>query len=249
MKRAVIVALFCVAAGLGMSAWHYRTITIAYRLTLEVRVDGETHFGTGIVATDWARSANPLAQSQFIHHDRGEAVTVDLGRYGPLFLVLLGKHDVWGLPMVVYGESYEQSMQFWNYLLDLSQPKPAREIPHDALPLLVRFRDIAQPSTAECIDPDNMAASFPPGAHATLVHATIEIVDESATLGTVEKWLPWLGLPRQELGRLLTGPVWRFLPNPGKKLAYYFRYFWSLHNDYLFWPHAWHPFYGCLEPV
>ena len=218
MKKALIVVLICVAAGVGMFLWHFRTITVAYRLTLEVQVDGETHIGSGVVANYCGRNVNPLAVGVvFACHIRGEAVTVDLGRYGPLFLVLWGKYDPTLLPVEVYGAPYAQTLDYWSYLQELTRPRPPREIPHNALPLLVRFRDINQPSTAECVDPDNMQASFPPDAHVTLVHATMAMVNEPVTIGTIEKWLPWLRLPRQELGSLLTGPVWHFLPYPGQK--------------------------------
>jgi hypothetical protein len=218
MKKALIVVLICVAVGVGMFAWHFRTITIAYRLTLEVRADGETHIGMGVIGAYWGRNVNPLATEVLASQVRGEAVAVDLGRYGPLFLVLWGKYDPTVLPGVVYGPiTYAQSLDYWSYLLELTRPKPPREIPRDVLPLLVRFRDINQPSTAECVDPDNMQASFPPGAQVTLVHATMEIVNDPVTTGLVEKWLPWLGLPRQEGGRLLTGPVWDFQALWGQK--------------------------------
>ncbi len=42
------------------------------------------------------------------------------------------------------------------------------------LPILVRFRDINDPTSVERVDPDNLAASFGPGV--TLVNASIEIV-------------------------------------------------------------------------
>lgn len=201
----------------GLFAWHYRTITIAYRLTLEVQVDGETHIGSGVIGAYWGRNANPLTTAVLASSIRGEAVVVDLGRYGPLFLVLRGKYDMANLPHVVFStpnydlhsQNYYLHQNYWDQLLELTRPMPPREIPHDALPLLVRFRDINQPSTAECVNPNDMKASFPTATSITLVHAMIEIVDEPVTKGTIEKWLPWLGMPRQEMGRLLTGPIWR----------------------------------------
>jgi hypothetical protein len=220
MKKALIIVLLCVAAGVGVFAWYVRTITIAYRLTLEVQVDGETHIGTGVIGAYWGRNVVPLTTEVLASSVRGEAVAFDLGRYGPLFLVLWGKYQPANLPHAVYYPPDQHlSQDYWDQLLELTRPRSPREIPHDALPLLVRFRDINQPSTAECVDPDDMQASFPPGAQVTLVHATIEIVNEPVTTGVIEKWLPWLGLPRQEGGRLLTGPVWDFQALWGQKVC------------------------------
>jgi hypothetical protein len=221
MKTLLTVAALTLVAGVAMCAWQYRTITIAYRLTLEVLVDGETHIGTGVIGAYWGRNVVPLTTEVLASSVRGEAVTVDLGRYGPLFLVLWGKYQPANLPHAVYYPPDQHlSQDYWDQLLELTRPKPPREIPHDALPLLVRFRDVNQPSTADCVDPDNMQASYSPGAQVTLVHATIEIVNEPVTTGAIEKWLPWLALPRFEMERLLTdSPVWLWRPHWGKKVC------------------------------
>jgi len=209
LKRALLVVLLCVTALVAMCAWHFRTITVAYRLTIAVQVDGVTHTGSGVVAANIARNANPLWPGYFAISNRGEAVVVDLGRYGPLFLILQGKYDVLTLAQAVYG-SAKPGQDVWDYFKALGEPKPARNIPHDALPLLVRFRDTSKPSTVECVNPDDMASSFPPGTSVRLVKATIAIVNASVTTGQIEKWLPWLNLPWREMDRRLTGPRWQW---------------------------------------
>jgi hypothetical protein len=215
MKPALII-LLCVAAVTGGVAWHFRKIAVAYRLTVEVRVNGETFTGSGVVATDWGRNANPLASAKWAFHDRGEAVTVDLGRHGLVFLTLRGRYFAWQLPMAVYGK-LGGSEDLGTKIQELRQPGPIVEISHDVLPLLVRFRDTSDPNTAECVDPDNMAASFPPGTSVTLARATLATVDEPATTGLIEKQLPWLALPWPAMERLLTAAIWHWLPHPGQK--------------------------------
>lgn len=65
------------AVGIGAIAWHLRTHAIAYRMTVEVRSNGETFTGSGVVATDYAVNVNPLSGGQpFAIHDRGEPLTV-----------------------------------------------------------------------------------------------------------------------------------------------------------------------------
>ncbi len=214
MKKSLI--LFCMAPAIGAVVWHYRTTVVAYRLTLEVRVNGQTYVGSGVVATDWSRNSNPLATGEWASVDRGEAVAVDLGHNGLISLTLQGPYLQWQLPMVVYGDK-AQGEDIGAYIHRLKNPRTPREIPHTALPLLVRFRDISRPSTIECVDPDKMAASFPPGTSVALVHATIAIVDESVTNGVIEKLLPWLALPRLEMDHLLAGPVWQWQAHWGQK--------------------------------
>jgi hypothetical protein len=215
MKIALVFTL-CVATAIGCLAWRFRTVAVTWRLTAEVRVDDKTYIGSGVVATDWGRNANPLAPAKWAFHNRGEAVTVDLGSYGPLFITLRGRYFANQLPMAVYG-ILGGSDDLGIKIQQMRRPRPAVEIPHDQLPLLVRFRDTTDPNTAECVDPDNMAASFPPGTSVTLVHATLAIVDEPVTTGTIEKRLPWLTLPWPEMQRLFTAPIWHWLPHPGTK--------------------------------
>lgn len=56
-------------------------------------------------------------------------------------------------------------------------------------PMLVRFRDIADPKTVEEVDPANLAASF--GAGVRLRRITLQVTDEDVTEG-IEKRLVWL---------------------------------------------------------
>jgi len=217
MKLASLLILFgALAAVVAAIAWHLRTHTIAYRLTVEVRVNNETFTGSGVVATDYAVNVNPLSAGQpFAFHDRGEPLTIDLGRYGPLLLTLRARNGLLGVAESVYGDP-KRDQDFGDFLRQLAQPKAPAEIPHNALPLLVRFSDVSQPNTVECVDPDHMAGSFPPGADVSLVHATMGIVNEPvANTGLTEKLLPWLTLSQAEHIRLLTGPIWDAHPGVG----------------------------------
>jgi hypothetical protein len=218
MKLTWLLIVFGAAAVVGAIGWHLRTHTIAYRLTVEVSINGETFTGSGVVATDYAVNVNPLSGGQpFAFHDRGEPLTIDLGQYGPLFMTLRGRYDLLALAQSVYGNP-KPDQDMGDFLRRLAQPKVPAEIPHDALPLLIRFSDVNQPATAECVDPDFMAESFPPGTEVSLAHATIAIVNEPVTTtGLSEKRLTWLSLPQPEQARLLTGPVWNALGGFGLK--------------------------------
>ena len=218
MNRPSVWVLLCLAVAAGLVWWHFRTITVASRLTLEMELDVEAHVGSGVIATYWARNANPLASAGggMAHRDSGEAVPVDLGRYGLLFVTLQGKYLQGQLPMSVYGGG-NTGDGYWDYLLELGRPKAPREIPHEALPLLIRFRDTNRPDTVECVDPEHMEASYPSAASVKLVHATLAIVNEPVTAGRLDKLLPWLTLSNRERGPLMNGPVWNWLAmKPGE---------------------------------
>ena len=67
--------------------------------------------------------------------------------------------------------------------------KPTGELPFEDLPLLVRFRDLTDPTSIESVDPFELARSY--GAGVTLKRATVEITDDPITTG-ITKNLPWL---------------------------------------------------------
>jgi hypothetical protein len=61
----------------------------------------------------------------------------------------------------------------------LKKLKPKTELMPEQLPMLVRFRDINDPTTAENVDPRNLAKNF--GLGVTLVSSIIEITNDPVT--------------------------------------------------------------------
>jgi hypothetical protein len=75
----------------------------------------------------------------------------------------------------------------------LKERKPKADVPSSLLPMLVRFRDVADPSTVEVVDPRDLERAF--GTGVRLRVATIEITDERITRGIRER-LPWIAAVR-----------------------------------------------------
>jgi hypothetical protein len=133
-------------------------------------------------------------------------VVVDLGARGLLFGLLVGENGnpdyAWMLPGLVFerrgiirrenyiGSPMDQLTQI-RPKAEFQASKPG-ETPFPELPMLVRFRDIADPKTVERVDPNDLAASFGPGVKFS--RATIEIVDDPVTTG-IEKRLVWWNGP------------------------------------------------------
>jgi hypothetical protein len=177
-------------------------------------VNGKVHTGSGVVVTEWRRNPDFLGTEGSVrHHVSGEAVTVDLGSFGVLAVTLRGRYGASVLPEVVFGNPARDE-EFWSFIRALAKPKPARDIPLDALPLMVLFAELAEPTPVVCVQPDHMEAAFPAGTHVKLVRATLAIVDEPMTTG-IEKRLPWMAVSRRELVPRLTGPIWRYRPMAG----------------------------------
>ncbi|MGB3313854.1 MAG: hypothetical protein WBB85_05545, partial [Albidovulum sp.] len=119
----------------------------------------------------------------------GEAVVVEVlpGRY--LFALLdLGWAEA-AYADARTGIGKEGFEDFMRHIV-AQKGKPAVPLPPDALPRLVTFGDISDPTSVALVDPDNLAASFGPGVR--LKSVTLEITDEPVTARLVEKVLPWL---------------------------------------------------------
>jgi hypothetical protein len=139
----------------------------------------------------------------------GEAVVVDLGQRGLLFVTLV-KQDWLNSPGWGGSGGYNASLmpfprerflgkfpsnassgdRFADYLDALNRLKPKAGLPLEDLPVLARFGDPKIPTSAVLVDPRDLAASFGPGV--TFKSATVEITDDPITKG-IETRLPWLG--------------------------------------------------------
>ena len=135
----------------------------------------------------------------------GEAIPVDLGARGLLFVTLHGR--LVGPPSTlridtnpIYlmglarafpdaGKDAQGHLKFLPMLRDLKREQPKADLPLMYLPMLVRFRDISDPKSVEEVDPDHVDASFGPGAQ--IVSASIAVTDDPVTRG-IEKLLPWV---------------------------------------------------------
>ncbi len=118
----------------------------------------------------------------------GEAVVVEVltGRYVFALLELGWAEAAYADARTGVGkEGFEDFMRH----IVAQKGKPAMPLPEDALPRLVTFGDISDPTSVALVDPDDLAASFGPGVR--LKSVTLEITDEPVSEGRVESLLGW----------------------------------------------------------
>ncbi len=166
---------------------------------MSVESDGRVRTGSGVISTTWwdQRFLQGLAAGipwQFSVH--GQAVPVDLGRRGVLFVLLRGdparKRSYPDMAPLLSGLvmprrppwlSFEEGLTF------VARHRGEVDVPCEPLPMMVRFGNIADPRTVERVDPCDLTRSFGPGVR--LARVTIAVTDEWPTTG-IEAWLPWL---------------------------------------------------------
>lgn len=174
---------------------------IRYRLTATVETPSGERTGFSIIESQTNRSITRVKA-------RGEAVAVDLPDGQTLFVLLRSKSMVdWaaslpGIPVVeadavVHGLEERQAQlerQFAAMAVDRQvyflwgESVAADRAQY--LPIMVRFRDPADPESVEPVAPNDLAASFGPGYR--LKSLTVQVTDEPVTTG-IEKRLGWIG--------------------------------------------------------
>jgi len=177
--------------------WKYR-----YRLTVQVGRDGETYASSSVIEVVRTEAYNAI-----LGEAKGEAVAVDVPGSGTLFALLRGKPGDadWAFTMPHYAfEAQLGSVAMVDRaILDkLEQMQGVKvDLKPEHYPMLVRFRDINDPTTVQLADPTDLAASF--GSGVTLKRITVEVTDEAVTTG-IGKRLGWL---ETQTGTLVRRPA------------------------------------------
>ncbi|WP_419253558.1 hypothetical protein ACN2C6_18365 [Caulobacter sp. ErkDOM-YI] len=170
-----------------------------YRLTLDFVVDGITRSGSSVRSVRFSppiKAFGNMSAGSFL--TRGEAVIVDLGRAGYLFATF---GEFWSLERGLSGTNWSPDHVFGRELgkADFADRKAAsklrkrtkRILESAELPILMRFKNLADPTSAYVVDPTSMSAAYGPGVE--FRQATVEITRDKVSIGRVEGMLPWSG--------------------------------------------------------
>ena len=190
-----------VAVVLGLGWLNYRPSTYRYRMTVEVDTPAGPRSGSTVREIKYVPNIPLLTASQFSTRQRGEAVAVDLPGDETLFVLM----DTEGHETIRAGFGQGQETDVKKLLDQASADHQVHVYPsraalrarNIAYPRMVRFRDLADPLSAEWIAPDDLAASFGPGT--SLRRITLQIVNEPIT-NAIPRRLPWRkNFPKQML--------------------------------------------------
>ncbi|WP_374251566.1 hypothetical protein [Xanthobacter sp.] len=200
-KALLILTAFAVALVMW---WKFNYPTHAWKQKLTVTVTtprGEVS-GSSVVGVSWRKNLFSGGWGGALFHLtlQGEATAIDLGG-GQFLFAILGyqrseePNDTGIIPLKLLrqrlpGESVDDywSPDSFKRVLAARGRDPT-VLPQKLYPRFLRFRDINDPTTAELVDPADLAKSFGPGVG--LARVTIEITDDAVTWG-IRKILPWL---------------------------------------------------------
>jgi hypothetical protein len=200
MKWLVVIVAIVVAAIVAYRT-AYPSVTVRYRLTLEVQVNGKPTAGSSVGEVTYARNLRLFgASADIVAEVRGEAASVALDKGGLLVALLEG-----GSPRT--GPAYVIPKTFGltdggvgpGDIPKLSALAGKRDVPMELLPPLIRFRDVNDPTSVEIIGPSSSSGPL------KFDRASIEIVNAGywplRSLGLtgvplsheLGSKLPWLG--------------------------------------------------------
>ena len=209
----VAALAFVMLASCGMAG--DRLPDYRYRLTVEVETPEGLRSGSSVIEVKTAIAGKYTIPTPGVNsrRARGEAVAVDLGERGLIFALLRSEtNSDWASGVMfgfapdvplIYGEDgkFDASAHTRARFMAMLENRQVIELPEKfrgsryieggpAKPILVRFANIAEPTTVELVDPANLAASF--GEGVKLRRITVQLTDDPVTTG-IEKRLGWLG--------------------------------------------------------
>jgi hypothetical protein len=167
-----------------------------YRLTLEVAVGDEVKVGSGVIEVVDRLDFVPGRPLKYTTTFIGEAVHVDLGARGKLFVLVksadpfdagwLASKAFFATPTSASREEHEQRFEL---IKRWAAQRATAELHPKRLPTLVTFKNIDDPSSVVGVDPEDLTAAFGPGVQ--LRRASVQLTTDPVTTG-IGQVLPWL---------------------------------------------------------
>ena len=192
-------------------------LTYRYRLTVEILADGVVHSGSSVLEVTHSRLFNMGVggYNEGAGIAKGEAVAVDLGARGMVFAILSYRNratDPSYFAEYMFGPRNSDGSVRLNTLAELRTGnflnlKGTRELPQPYWPEMVRFSNIADPSSVELVDPAKLAEH--PETGIKVQRVTVGITNEPVN-NTISSVLNWLTLPKNQLFSLLRGRYWDY---------------------------------------
>ena len=165
-----------------------------FELTVEVDTPEELRSGSGVYEV-WANNKTSLLPEE-AKRDwgvRGEAVAVDLPNGRTLFALLKTNaihQDMAGLSMTALDPAFRNDVvESAGRIASGEGVRQQAEVAREDYPMLVTFRDLADPTSVQAANPADFSSVFGPGY--ALRRVSVQITDDEVTTG-IERRLPWL---------------------------------------------------------
>lgn len=183
-----------------------------YRMTVTVETPEGPRSGSSVVEVTEERPTGLARELRGMLSVSGEAVAVDLGRRGQLFVLLkdgsrrasFSSQAGMIIPAIFPDTAQDGAAErFERYRREPLQARLSAE----QLPAMVRFRDPQDPSTVEPVSAHDLEATF--GSGVRLRNVVVETTRAPVTR-EIGQHLQWLALERERQDPLLKGRFWDY---------------------------------------
>lgn len=185
-------------SGFRRWSWHQRLV-VAINTPDGIKVGSAVSDASWSMAPKWFR----VGDSGGGHGDgvlSGEATVVEVAPGKFLFALLKGYSAETTIRIFAKRPLGTDHRREYIPALDrIATLRETRELPRSSYPILVTFDDVNSPATIKIVDPANLTASFGPGFFVGSIR--IELTNEPATSGNIQKVLRWLS---HQVGRVKT---------------------------------------------
>jgi hypothetical protein len=185
-----------------------------FRMTVTVQTPEDVRTASSVLALHAKRFSSWDTNNgacQLRSYGRGEAIPVDLGKRGILFVAAASSGFDF-VEAVAEAEGFSRDVTIPEEVIDLAR-RTRRAYPvaertrhttdpdygkgkDDLRPYFIRFADPSDWRTVERVDPEALDRSFGPGVR--LKSLTVAYTDEPVTRGRIHRVLPWLDEPAKQ---------------------------------------------------
>lgn len=192
-RRFVLGIALCSAVAL-LSSCNYRSEEFRYRMTVEVDTPQGLRTGSSVIEVEVSDSGpNSFPEAGLNTKVRGEAVAVDLPGGKVLFALLSSPTSADAASGYAYKAlrppQYGGDYGFIERTKEMKRLRRLGVLRRDDYPMLATFRDLADPTSVERVDPDDLESIF--GKGISLRRITVRMTDEAVTMD-IENRLDWL---------------------------------------------------------
>ncbi len=200
LKLLVGLMAAAILAALLVAKFNRDAVTVHYRTTLEVEVDGAVHVGSGVMSMRLVETRRSWGTTGIGFLVAGEAIPVDLGDGRFLYLTMSGGD---GVRIEGWNDHASHVMTHWKFLMvafrdhsvrgfapmfrHWKQERPVVEVPLLILPKLYLSTDPGDPASFQFVKPDGLAAMG-----IRIQRVRVAITDAPVTRGRIGDHLPWL---------------------------------------------------------
>ena len=164
-----------------------------YRLTAKVEVGGKIYTGSSVQKLSCKSGGGILRDMDVANcYIDGEAVPVDVGTRGKIYIILLSSREDPKTGQLYLGTAEEMlsDLRLNDSLHEKRKMFGSWQVEPSKYPAMITFKDSSDPQSVEMLNPSDLSARF--GTDTKFKSLSVELTGNQPTKGQITALLPWL---------------------------------------------------------